>query len=152
MQDLFGNELIEPIHYLTWHQPFASLMLHRKKETRNRPTNVRGKVLILSSLNPYPQHELFQMCGTKMMKFISDTLQDEPTKDITGHAIAIGNLIDCKLMKKGDEKSCFIKYKRDRYMWIFENVQRIEPISFKGQQGWGIIKDPIQLSKIKLVA
>ncbi len=82
------------------------------------------------------------------MANIIDVLKEEPTAGITEHAIAIGNLVDCKPMSAKDEKQCFVKYMPGKWMWIFEDVQRIEPLEMKGKQGWGIIKDMKLLQQI----
>lgn len=149
--DLFGNYLIEPIHYLTWHQPFASLMLHGKKETRRKPTNVRGTVLILASDSPYPKSELIKLCGSRLLKIINETTEREPTKNITGKAIAIGRLTGCRPMQKKDASACFVKYVYDKFVWHFEEVKRIEPFEMKGKQGWGILRDQDILNQIKII-
>ena len=49
---------IEPIKALSWKQPYASLMLKGKIETRSWPTNYRGLVLICASKAPYSIKEI----------------------------------------------------------------------------------------------
>ncbi len=91
------------------------------------------------------------MCGAKIMKNIIHVLKKEPTASITGHAIAIGNLVDCQPMTAKDENKCFVKYMPGKWMWIFEDVQRIEPFKMSGKQGWGIIDNPLILDQIKII-
>lgn len=149
--DLFGNYHIEPIHYLTWHQPFASLMLHGKKETRPAITCVRGTVLILASQNAYIEPVLRDMCGDRLLSLINETLKNEPTRDLRGMAIAIANLTGCRAMTQADEKTCFVRWMPGKYIWEFTDVKRIKPFHMKGKQGWGILSDYKILNQIEII-
>lgn len=161
---VFGQSVIRPIYVLVWHQPFCSLMLYGKDETRDRPTNVRGQVLMVASKKPYKNPELFEMCGPEIMSLIIDTLASELTRDITGKAIAIGNLVDCQPMDPEDEKKCFVKYRKpwpdivrgkpvtkNKWKWQFQDVRRIEPFEVKGTQGWGLLKTEQEINRIKYI-
>lgn len=131
------------IKALFWKQPYANLMLHGKIETRTWNTNYRGLVLICASKIPYTNHQV---------KLISDinqvynTLGNETIK--LGCAIAVGKLVDCRLMQPDDEEKCFVKYSPNLYCHIYEDVKAIEPFELKGQMGWMNITDDI-LNKIK---
>lgn len=127
---------------LFWKQPYANLMLHGKIETRTWNTNYRGLVLICASKIPYT---------TSIVNIISDMNIYEMLKNEKielGSAIAVGNLVDCRLMKPEDEKQCFVKYSPNLYCHVYEDVKAIEPFKLKGQVGWMNIDDEI-LNKIK---
>lgn len=53
-----------------------------------------------------------------------------------GNAIAVGTLIDCRLMTEYDEDKCFVKYQQGLYCHVYENIRPIKPIPYKGAQGW----------------
>lgn len=131
------------IKALFWKQPYANLMLHGKIETRTWNTNYRGLVLICASKIPYTNH---------LVKLISNidkvyqVLGDETIK--LGCAIAVGKLVDCRLMQPDDEEKCFVNYSPNLYCHIYEDVKAIEPFELKGQMGWMNINDDI-LNKIK---
>lgn len=133
MQDLFGNEKIMA---LSWNQPFASLMLHGKIETRKYKTNVRGRILICSCKEVYPNYKLFNISGPLHMLKINETLCDELTKELLGYAIAIGNLTDCRKMQLQDSMLTFTNFTENLWCWIFKDVRRIKPFEWKGKQGW----------------
>lgn len=156
--DLFGNEVFEPIKALAWNQPFASLMLYGKIETRTWHTNVRGRVLIYSSKHPYEESQLYLDCGKKLVEKIQYTLKDEPTAQLMGYAIAIGRLVDCRPMTFNDEEQAFIRYHESRWCHIYEDVKRIESFPYlkrdgrsAGGQGWKDITDPFILKQIKII-
>lgn len=139
--DLFGQPLVSKhIRLLTWRPPFAALMLppHNKIETRERYTSFRGSVLIHNGLKPFLDAELFDLCGPEIMADIIERMKDDPLNVKMGHVIAIGDLVDCRVMKKNDEKSCFVEYKKEtiKYCWIFENVKKVEPFPLRGQQSF----------------
>lgn len=135
---------------LSWKEPFASLMLHGKIETRNRPTKVRGWVLICSALKGYNLEEFAQISGEQIMRTVSIT---EPISNIYpiktfGKAIALGYLSDCRPMTKEDEDACFVRYREGLWCWIFTDVTPITPVKWKGKQGWSILT-PEQKQLIK---
>lgn len=143
------------IFTLGLYQPFASLMLHGKIETRMWKYNfwTRGKCLIYSTAKQYSNSELFNLCGEKIFGSIITTLAGEPTRNLTGgYALCIGDLVDYRHMEEKDEARCFVPYMYERQCLIFENVQRIEPfILDKKFRGQGIrYLDEKEMSKIKL--
>ncbi len=148
--NLFNNE---EIRYLGWKQPFASLMLYGKIETRTWDTKYRGLVLITASKAPYHMEQYADIAGDSY-QHIWDTLGN-PETVICGHAIAVGRLVDSKPMTKEDEGKCFVEYREpwieERVskktgikkkvlvkLWchVYEDVQAIEPFEIKGAQGW----------------
>lgn len=127
---------------LFWKQPYANLMLHGKIETRTWNTNYRGLVLICASKIPYTNSIVNTISGMN----IYDMLKNEKIE--LGSAIAVGKLVDCRVMTPEDEKKCFVKYSPNLYCHIYEDVKAIEPFNLKGQIGWMNINDEI-LNKIK---
>lgn len=130
------------IKALFWKQPYANLMLHGKIETRTWNTNYRGLVLICASKIPYTKNLVKLISG----ELIQNVLQNEEIK--LGQAIAVGELIDCRLMKPDDESKCFVKYNPNLYCHIYKNVREIESFEITGQIGWMNLNDDI-LNKIK---
>lgn len=148
---LFETETIAPskgiIRALWWKQPFASLMLHGKIETRTYPTKVRGMVLICATKKPLCRDEVINYSGD-LEPYIDEVLKEDEVP--SGVAIAIGNLIDCRRMKPEDSGKCFVKYHTSRWCWVFENVEPIEPFEIAGKQGWAILTEDEKM-KIKLL-
>lgn len=105
---------------LSLKQPYASLIAVGKKtiETRTWSTKYRGKLLIVASKSmdknyPFPN-------------FLSIGLP-------FGKALAIVELIDCRPMKKEDEKAAMFPYRPDLYAWILSNIKKIKQFPVKGQ-------------------
>lgn len=145
--NLFGGADYIPIMALAWKQPFASLMLHGKQETRQWPTKHRGRVLICSSLKPYPDWELKAIAGNNLDRIVA-TLKEEDTKDLFGYAIATGVLSDCRPMMPEDAESCFVEFNLRLYVHEYMDVKRIQPFPIKNGQKWRKITDQETLSKI----
>lgn len=141
MTELQGRILSdEKILALSWKQPFASMMLYGKIETRGWITKYRGLVLICASKKDYNFDQVYNIAGERQVFRITDILTR-----INGHylnnyrsgmAIAIGELIDCRPMKPEDEDACFVKYYDDLYCHIYKNVCPINPFTWKGKQRW----------------
>lgn len=51
-----------------------------------------------------------------------------------GHAIAVGNLVDCRPMRPEDADACFVAYDPKLRCHIYEDVKPINLIPFKGGQ------------------
>lgn len=138
---------------LSWKQPFAFLMLHDKTETRSWNTNTRGWVLICSSKIPYNLRQIESIAGIyqfdRIVNHFKKTPIDDPTKK-HGMAIAIGKLVDCRLMEKTDEDKCFVKFYPGLYCHVYEHVKAIEPFPWKGTQGWKEVAPEIK-NKIKFL-
>ncbi len=147
MTDLFGHTEIKA---LSWKEPYASLMLHGKIETRTWNTNYRGLVLICASQKPYKKAEFMVISGYAQSQRIFTTLNNLTHKEQLGKAIAIGELIHCRLMQPEDEDKCFVKYAPGKFCHIYTNVQAIEPFDWKGCQGWKNVTQEI-INKIKFL-
>jgi len=125
---------------LTWREPFATLMLCGKIETRSWQTKVRGRVLICAAQKGYTANETMNICGGHQM----DRGYDQVFNNMKyvqyggnfGHAIGIGELVDCRPMEKSDEDACFVMYREGLWCHIYKNVRAIKPIPWKGKQGW----------------
>ncbi len=131
---------------LSWKQPFASLMLHGKIETRTWKTNYRGLVLICSSKKPYSYKIIKDISGEAQYQRIMDKTLDEEL--FLGSAIAVGNLVDCRPMQPDDEEKTFVAYRDGLYCHIYENVKPIKPFIWKGTQGWKKVSQDI-INKIE---
>ena len=144
MSDLFGNH---EVRALSWKQPYASLMLHGKIETRKWPTKYRGLVLICASKTGYKFEVINnQISGSKQCDRIWLTLECERFKDLpSGQAIALGELVDCRKMRPEDEDACFVKYNPDLWCHIYRNVRAIQPFDYKGSQGWRKITNDLSI-------
>lgn len=92
-------------------QPWAELIARGEKtiEVRSKPTKYRGPLLIVSC--------------------------KRPNVWVTGHAIAVVDLVDCRPMAKADEEAAL----RERWVgakaWVLENPRRVEPVPVTGKQG-----------------
>ncbi len=107
------------IRQLSWKQPFASLMLHGKIETRRWKTNYRGLVLICASKQLYSEDVLESISGHNQIIRIINMLHPINLEDTLGKTIAVGNLADCRPMQPSDEDSCFVKYYPDLFCHIY---------------------------------
>lgn len=150
MKDLFGKE---EIRALWWKQPYGSLMLppFDKVETRTWGTQYRGLVLICTSLQPYKEKFIDNISGEWYREHIKDLLKDEPTREVYGHAIGIGRLVESRMMKFGDGKRAYVQYNHFLYIHRYIEVKRIEPFPLKGSQGWRKV-DAETRAKIRLIA
>lgn len=156
----------DPIRALSWKQPYASLMLHGKIETRVWDTKYRGYVLICASKSGSNYESVFNIS-----KLQTGNIQDKlyplfHLQDPWGHmmkelpngkAIAIGKLVDCRPMTKADEEACYVEYQEpwiepkktkgpvssliEKRLWchVYEDVHAIEPFDWKGKQGWSTL-------------
>lgn len=151
----------ENIRALSWKQPFASLMLQGKVETRVWDSKYFGWVLICASKQPYSSKKLEETSGEHQIRRIKEFF---PTgEQITGKAIAIGRLVTSKPMNHGFalystnnyfrnelENECFVKYKSELFLHRYEDVQPIIPFDWDGKQGWATLTEE-QKSKIILI-
>lgn len=131
---------------LTWKQPFASLMLQGKIETRTWQTEWRGSVLICAGKSTYTHKDLMDLSGLAQYERICERF-GTAYKLSTPHgvAIAVGKLVDCRPMTKEDENACFVAYNPKLWCHVYENVRPIEPIPYKGRQGWSWVPTDIEI-------
>jgi hypothetical protein len=111
-------------------QPWAAAMQHGKKqvETRHWRTNYRGPILIHAAKR-----------WTRNEREVADRLFPTATIDL-GAIVAIGVLIDClptedlRLVVSAQEIA-WGNFSDGRFGWVFDQVQPLEPIPYRGQQG-----------------
>jgi hypothetical protein len=151
--DLFGNDN-EVIRTIGLYQPYASLMLHGKIETRwvmkgKKPPFPFGQYLIYSTKKPATETQQIEWSGQgELQEWLCDRIASEITVNMNGYAIAIGRLVRMDLMAREQEYNCFVKYvgqknkqliKYSQWCLYFTDVKRIIPFEFKhGKQGVGI--------------
>ena len=132
--DLFGNK---PFRALSWKQPFATAMLAGKQETRVWDTSYLGSVLICSSKAPYDEAAVRNISGDDLFVKLCLAIQNHDSLvDMNGFAIAVGELVGSRPMRKGDEDSTFVLYRPELFVHQYTNVRPIKPFSWKGSQGW----------------
>lgn len=137
----------EKLLALSWKEPFATLMLHGKIETRSWKTNYRGLVLICASKRGYSTEKIHNICGAQFQRVMSLLIDNKinfrPTE---GYAIAIGRLTDCRPMIKADEEKTFVAYRPGLWCHIYEDVRAIKPFPFKGGMKWTIVTNVVILT------
>lgn len=141
--------LSSEVRLITLNEPFASLMaFHGKQETRNRDTKVRGFVAIHVAKQWYPDTKVMEISGKEQFfrilgLDIARTITGE--ESLCGNIIAIGRLVRTYSMEHSPlkperiEELCFVKYDDGLWVWEFDEMTPIEPIPFKGSQGWSIL-------------
>lgn len=134
------------IRALSWKQPYASLMLQGKIETRTWDTKYRGLVLICASAKGYDCEVLYSIAGRENYYRINSYLDIENCPQ--GKAIAVGELTNTWVMQPEDERKCFVEYNAKLFCHEYKNVRAIEPFIWKGTQGWRTINE-LEKSKIK---
>ncbi len=92
-------------------EPWVSMIVSGQKtiETRKWTTSYKGKLLI---------------CASKT-----------PQSKLSGKAVAVVDLVDCRPMTKEDEKKACCELYEGANAWILENIQQITPVPIKGQLG-----------------
>lgn len=140
------------VRALSWKNPFGTAMLHDKEETRVWATEYRGWVLICLSKQSYTTIQQRNICGDKQYERLQKAIEGDPTKQMTGVAIAIGYLTDCKPMSEDTKEAdrAFVEYQPGLFRHIYSEVHRIEPFEWKGTQGWKTISAD-DLKKIKII-
>lgn len=134
---------------LSWKQPFAALMMLPipKIETRVWNTSYRGLVLICSSKVPYTKEQVHAISGTyqsNRMYLASAHLSH--TFFAPSAALAVAKIKDCRGMLPTDEDKTFVKYYKDLYCHIYEDVTPIKPFFWKGSQGWSEVSEEVKNS------
>lgn len=134
--NLFGEKESEKIMALSWKEPFATMMLLGKIETRSWHTNYRGKVLICASKKAYSESEIMNISGEVQTQNLLVTLNRSGLKEKPGFAIATGILSVCRNMVLYDEAKTFVKFKAGLWCHIYYDVKPIKPFLWNGCQGW----------------
>lgn len=140
----------QEIRALSWKQPFASLMLHGKIETRTWDTKYRGWVLICTSKKPYSIDEEKLIMGAEQFMRVYKCGLRLNELNMNGYAIAIGRLVDSIPMTEDHEDACFVKYQEGLFCHIYKDVQAIQPFAWKGSQGWKTLDESVKNQIITL--
>lgn len=140
----------EPIRALNWKQPFASLMLFGKIETRTWETKYRGLVLICASKIPYSEGQIQNISGEVLTQSALVALLKAGHIEPLAKAMAVGRLVDCRPMRKEDEAKCFVQYYPDLWCHVYEDVKAIKPFDWKGAQKWKKVDQEI-INKIEFI-
>jgi len=109
---------------LSINEPYGGMILYGEKtiETRTWTTDYRGDLVI---------------CISKM-----------PTSPLSGFAVCIVNLVDCRPMTEEDIEFAMCDVYPGAYSWVLTNVRKIEMFPVKGQLGLFNIDD----EKIKIIS
>jgi len=94
---------------LSIREPYAEMILFGEKtiETRSWQTHYRGDLLVCVSKTPvYP---------------------------LSGMAICVVNLVDCRPMTKDDETFACCNYEPGLYAWVIQDVRKIRMFPVTGQ-------------------
>ncbi len=96
---------------LSVQEPWASRLAYGGKtvETRTWRTGYRGPLLICASASP--------------------------TSSVSGKAVALATLADCRLMTRDDEPAAQSNWYDDLYAWVLTDVTTVQPFAVKGRQG-----------------
>lgn len=159
------------IRTLGLYQPYASLMLHGKVESRwvkagKKPPFPLGKYMIYSTKKSYSEKEFKHISGG-CYRYAVVLLEDESTKNLNGYAIAVADLVEVTTFGQSTgmpENRAFVDTPMDQWesndpitidghvltALVFENVKRIKPFPFKGKQGVGFLTEE-QVSKIEII-
>ena len=152
LTELIGNN---PLRALSWKEPYGSLMLQGKVETRTWPTNYRGWVLMCASKQPYRKDAVMRISRSQTGRInaafgFDDLYMGEAEGYYRGYAFAVGALIDCRPMEPKDEGICYVDWYKHLYCHVYDSVQRIETIPWRGTQGWRTVS-PDVIKKIILL-
>lgn len=116
-QDAAGNTHVRMTHKaVSVRQPWASMIgllvpgFEKIIETRTWPTGHRGDLVIVSTKQPS-----------------RPSLHWPPGEYPTGVALAIVNLVDCRLMTAGDAEQARCDYIEGLFAWVLEDIRRIVP-------------------------
>lgn len=130
-------------------QPFANLVVFGMKpfEIRSRRTNLRGRVLICSSLEPYK--------GTMFDPDRPGVLLDDPRQYIRrmgelalyGKALGMVDIVGCRPFMPEDAERAFVPHIPGAFVWELANPVEIEPFPVTGQLGF--FKVPANKVKVK---
>ena len=103
-------------------QPSASYVAEGLKpiEIRSWATDHRGKLLIVASAAP-------------KNIFFHDTEYNEHLLLPAGGIVGIVNLVDCRPMRKGDEKAAMCDFDPSVYAWVVEPITICRPVKILGK-------------------
>jgi len=155
---------------LSWKEPFASLMLRGKVETRVWDSKYFGWVLICASKAHYSPSQIKAISGKEQYERIEKFQQEKNWLFPCGKAIAVGKLHHSELMdnlminppkspedhKKNVEVNnaiawaTYVEPRSGLYMHHYMDVQPIAPFDWQGKLGWSTVSEEVK-SKIILL-
>ncbi len=137
---------------LSVRQPWAALIVAGLKtiETRTWPTKYREPVLICSGLKvdsieldecpadmgliEWPGGSMCNENDPRCQECIDGWVDDT----LTGHALAVVDLVDCRPMTPEDANLARVPYREGLWAWVVDNVRPLKPFPVKGRLGiWG---------------
>lgn len=137
-------------------QPWATLLSLGEKqiETRNWKTNIRGIVAIHAAKRKWDFDIVrYTPFVTVLRRYTPNKdgcyFYDDMLKEILplGCIIAVGELKRCIEITPENTPDgyeyAFGNYTPGRFAWLFANVKKIEPIPYKGHQGFFDIPDDL---------
>lgn len=156
------------IRMLAMYQPFCSLMLHGKVETRivrlgKKPPYPKGRYVLYTTKKKATAQEISDWCGGHQAKRIIEVLEGDDTVTSRGQALVVGDLVAVRIMTEVDEDVCFVQckgimdfvdkkgkeYQGQQWCLVFNNIQKIaEPFEVSGKQGVGFLPEEYY-SKLK---
>jgi hypothetical protein len=141
----------EEVRALWWKQPYGSMMLFGKDETRKWDTKYRGLVLICCSRQPYSLEELSNMSTAVQRNHMDQTFHahGHNPDDFNGKAIAIGRLFNTMTNGQLNFAKTYVRYSSGLFVHVYKDVIPVEPFEFKGMQGWKKLS-AYEKSRIKL--
>jgi hypothetical protein len=106
---------------LSVQEPWASRIAYGRKtvETRTWRTGHRGALLICASATP--------------------------KSSVSGKAVALATLADCRLMTPDDEDAAQCNWYEDIYAWVLTDVTAVQPFLVKGRQGLYDVEIPFDV-------
>jgi hypothetical protein len=139
-----------PVRALSWKQPYATMMLYGKAETRVWSTNYRGLVLICSSWKEFTYAKQMEISGAAQVRRMRQKMAINSFPALDGHALAIGRLHNCKSMAdyaptrdskevEAIENLTYVRFYLDLFVFEFKDVRPIQPMPWKGSQKWRTI-------------
>jgi hypothetical protein len=131
---------------LSWREPYGSMMLHGKIETRTWYTKVRGPILICCSQKGYSYVSIVSISGDFYLSKMKDILDPYRTgwPQTDGMAIGIGTLTDCHIMRREEEYLAYVRWHPELYSHVYEDVIPLpSPFKVKGQMGFFEVPDSV---------
>lgn len=125
-------------HALSIKQPFASLVVFGIKtlEIRTRKTNIRGRILICSSLKPFVDGMFHPERPGHFLPNAGEYVSELGEFALFGHAIGMVDIVGCRPMEKNDFKKALVEYQPGLFAWELENPVEIVPFKVTGNLGF----------------
>lgn len=166
--DLFGDLQTDGprIRTLGMYQPFATLMLHGKIETRwvlegRKPPFPLGRYLIYSTKKEIDPLALLDWTGSRQsIANIQKKILHDPSAKLRGYAIAVGELVHVAPLLRHEAEQGYVKFlgtkvdnigTKIQYGLHFKDMKRIDPFGWEfGAQGIQWVPSS-QIEKIKII-